>query len=98
MESSWSNSVQVSDAGIDVTGIQKPEVGELAGNVPVFAYGGANFIGVYFDNFSWTPTSVENDLTPVAFTLRTKLSEPVQSDYNYSVRNSGKFICITEDL
>ncbi len=72
----WSNSVQVSDDGIDVTGIQKPEVGELAGDVPVFAYGGANYIGVYFDNFSWTPTSVENELTPVAFSLEQNYPNP----------------------
>ena len=72
----WSTSVQVSDNGIDVTGIQKPEVGELAGDVPVFAYGGANYIGVYFDNFSWTPTSVENDLTPTAFALEQNYPNP----------------------
>ena len=73
---SWSTSAQVSDNGIDVTGIQKPEVGELAGDVPVFAYGGANYIGVYFDNFSWTPTSVENDLTPAAFALEQNYPNP----------------------
>jgi hypothetical protein len=72
----WSTSVQVSDDGIDVTGLQKPEAGELAGNVPVFAYGGANYIGVYFDNFSWTPTSVEDELTPVAFSLEQNYPNP----------------------
>jgi hypothetical protein len=73
---SWSTSIQVSDDGIDVTGIQKPEVGELAGDVPVFAYGGANYVGVYFDNFSWTPTGVENEITPVAFSLEQNYPNP----------------------
>ncbi len=50
----WQQSEVVSDSVNDVTGLQKPEVGDLDGNTPVFAYVGANYIGVYFDNYNWT--------------------------------------------
>ncbi len=51
----WQQSETVSDSINDVTGIQKPEVGDLDGNTAVFAFVGANYNGVYFDNSSWTP-------------------------------------------
>ena len=53
-DGTWQQSEMVSDSANDVTGIQKPEVGDLDGNTPVFAYVGANYVGVYFDNSSWT--------------------------------------------
>ncbi|MBK9099126.1 MAG: T9SS type A sorting domain-containing protein [bacterium] len=55
---SWTGSVQVSDTTTDVTGLQRPEVGELAGDVAIYAFAGANSLGVYFDNSSWTPSDV----------------------------------------
>jgi hypothetical protein len=55
---SWSESIQVSDASSDVTGLQKPEVADIDGSTPVFAFVGGNYINVYFDNFSWTPSDV----------------------------------------
>ena len=58
--SAWSTSIQVSDASSDVTGLQKPEVGDIDGSTPVFAFVGANSINVYFDNFSWVPSDVND--------------------------------------
>jgi len=55
---SWSESIQVSDASSDVTGLQKPEVADIDGSTAVFAFVGGNYINVYFDNFSWVPSDV----------------------------------------
>ena len=54
----WSSSIQVSDASNDVTGLQKPEVADIDGSTPVFAFVGGNYTNVYFDNFSWVPSDV----------------------------------------
>ena len=74
--SSWSTSVQVSDDGNDVTGLQKPEVGDIDGSTPVFAYVGGSYLGVYFDNFSWIPVSVENETVPTTFALEQNYPNP----------------------
>jgi hypothetical protein len=54
----WTQSAQVSDASNDVTGLQKPEVADIDGSTPVFAFVGGNYTNVYFDNFSWTPSDI----------------------------------------
>lgn len=72
----WSQSLQVSDAANDVTGLQKPEVGDIDGSTPVFAYVGGNYMGVYFDNYSWTPVSVENEIIPTNFSLEQNYPNP----------------------
>lgn len=55
----WTESEPVSDAASDVTGIQKPEVADIDGSTPVFAFVGGNYINVYFDNYSWIPSDVK---------------------------------------
>jgi hypothetical protein len=59
---SWSGSLQMSDPSNDPTGLQKPEVGSLGAGATIIAYAGANSNGVYFDNESWTPVGVDDDL------------------------------------
>lgn len=54
----WPDSEPVSDPSIDVTGQEKPEVADIDGNTPVFAYIGGYLVNVYFDNFNWVPTGV----------------------------------------
>jgi hypothetical protein len=56
----WSQSFTFSDG--DVTGLQKPEVGDIDGSTPISAFVGANWVGVYFDNESWPPVGIEDDL------------------------------------
>ena len=74
----WSESIDVSDASSDVTGIQKPEVGELNGSVAVFSFVGANYIGVYFDNSSWVPSDVNeiDEIIPQQFSLEQNYPNP----------------------
>lgn len=72
--STWSQSFTFSDG--DVTGLQKPEVGDIDGSTSISAFVGASYMGVYFDNESWTPTSVETELTPVAFSLEQNYPNP----------------------
>lgn len=74
--SGWSTSVEVSDASNDVTGIQKPEVGELNSGDAVFAFVGANYVGVYFDNESWSPSAVESEINPTQFSLEQNYPNP----------------------
>jgi hypothetical protein len=57
----WSQSFQFSDG--DVTGLQKPEVGDIDGSTPISAFVGANYDGVFFDNASWPTVGIEDDLT-----------------------------------
>ncbi len=74
----WSTSVQVSDTSNDVTGIQKPEVADIDGSTPVFAFVGGNYINVYFDNFSWVPTDVNDgsNSLPEVFSLEQNYPNP----------------------
>ena len=73
----WSQSEEVSDASSDVTGLQKPEVGDIDGSTPVFAFVGANFTNVYFDNFSWTPSDVnEGSNIPEIYSLEQNYPNP----------------------
>ncbi|RKY90881.1 MAG: hypothetical protein DRQ13_12090, partial [Ignavibacteriae bacterium] len=88
--STWSQSFQFSDPSNDVTGLQKPEVGDLDGNTPVSAFAGASFNGVYFDNQSWTPVSIEDDFLsqlPTEFKLLQNYPNPFNPSTNikYSV-------------
>jgi hypothetical protein len=74
---SWSTSIQVSDPSIDVTGQEKPEVADINGNTPVFAYIGGYLINVYFDNFSWVPSDVnEGSNTPETYSLTQNYPNP----------------------
>jgi len=62
----WSGSLQFSDPSNDVTGLQKPEVGDIDGSTPVSAFVGANYIGVFFDNESWAPPTAIISLNPTS--------------------------------
>ncbi len=99
----WSGSLQMSDPTSDPTGLQKPEVGDLGANATIIAYAGSNSNGVYFDNESWPPVSVEDDLlsqNPTEFNLfqnypnpfnpstKIKFSVPDVSFVNIKVFNS----------
>lgn len=71
----WSTSSQISDL-TDVTGLQKPEVGDLDGNTPVVAYVGANYYGVFFDNQSWvTDVNLETNM-PENYSLKQNYPNP----------------------
>jgi hypothetical protein len=74
----WSTSIQVSDASSDVTGLLKPEVADIDGSTPVFAFVGGNYINVYFDNFSWVPTDVNDgsNSLPEIFSLEQNYPNP----------------------
>jgi hypothetical protein len=72
---SWTNSTQTSNN--DATGLYKAEVGDIDGNTPVFAYGGANYLGVYFNNSSWTSTGInETEITPGVYSLEQNYPNP----------------------
>ncbi len=79
----WSQSFQMSDPTNDPTGLQKPEVGAVNGNA-VIAYSGANSNGVYFDNESWTPVSVDDDIlaNPTEFQLYQNYPNPFNPSTN----------------
>jgi len=88
--STWSQSFQFSVPSNEVTGLQKPEVGDLDGNTPVSAFAGASFNGVYFDNQSWTPVGIEDDFLsqiPTEFKLLQNYPNPFNPSTNikYSV-------------
>jgi hypothetical protein len=73
----WSESFEFSDG--DVTGLQKPEVGDIDGSTPVSAFVGANYDGVYFDNETWVPVSVDDDVisqTPTSFEISQNYPNP----------------------
>lgn len=74
----WSQSIEVSDASNDVTGLQKPEVGDIDGSTPVFAFVGGNYTNVYFDNYSWIPTDVNETQGnfPVEYILEQNYPNP----------------------
>jgi len=73
----WSQSEEVSDASNDATGLQKPEVADIDGSTPVFAFVGGNSINVYFDNFSWVPSDVnEGSNIPEIFSLEQNYPNP----------------------
>jgi len=75
--SSWSTSFQFSDG--DVTGLQKPEVGDIDGSTPISAFVGANYDGVYFDNASWPLVGIGDDLltqTPTKFEISQNYPNP----------------------
>ena len=99
----WSGSLQMSDPTSDPTGLQKPEVGDLGANATIIAYAGSNSNGVYFDNESWPPVGIEDDLlsqNPTEFNLfqnypnpfnpstKIKFSVPDESFVNIKVFNS----------
>ena len=73
----WSQSFQFSDG--DVTGIQKPEVGDIDGSTPISAFVGANYSGVFFDNASWPTVGIEDDLAsqiPTKFEISQNYPNP----------------------
>ena len=71
----WSTSSQISDL-TDVTGLQKPEVGDIDGNTSVIAYVGANYFGVFFDNQSWVTDVTPEVGIPEVFSLEQNYPNP----------------------
>lgn len=73
----WSESFEFSDG--DVTGLQKPEVGDIDGNTPISAFVGANYDGVFFDNQSWPLVGIGNETqsqTPTHFGISQNYPNP----------------------
>jgi hypothetical protein len=73
----WSESLQMSDAGNDPTGLQKPEVGSLSGSVTIIAYAGSNYSGVYFDREDWVnDVQLADNKTPDSYSLSQNYPNP----------------------
>ncbi len=75
----WSQSFQFSDG--DVTGLQKPEVGDIDGSTPISAFVGANYDGVFFDNASWPTSDIEDNLL-FQFPTKFEISQNYPNPFN----------------
>lgn len=97
---SWSTSIQISDDGIEATGLQNPVVVQLPSGDAAFAYAGSASNNVYFDREDWVSSVNQSDnKIPESYTLfqnypnpfnpstAIKYSIPTESFVNVKVYN-----------
>jgi hypothetical protein len=74
---SWTGSIQVSDDGINTTGIQNPVVIQLQSGDAAFAFAGHTGLNVYFDREDWISNiQVDGNKIPDKYSLSQNYPNP----------------------